>query len=143
MIPEGGMAFICVNVTGGLQQRETVITLTHSVTIGNGFTSMFDSLVHIPWSHNDNNIIMSNLLICLIVGENVDFLIDSNTPLVITPEVSQACLQFRAIDDLIAENPEEVTLTFEMSGQIVGSTTAVITDNDGMCVCVGGGGGDH
>ena len=41
MIPEGGMAFICVNVTGGLQQRETNITLTHSVAVGNGFTSMF------------------------------------------------------------------------------------------------------
>ena len=41
MIPEGGMALICVNVTGGLQQRETDITLTHSVTVGNGFTSMF------------------------------------------------------------------------------------------------------
>ena len=85
--------------------------------------------------------IMSNLLIiCLIIGEKVDFLIDSNTALVITPEVSQACLQFRAIDDLVAENPEEVTLTFEMSGRIVGSTTAIIIDNDGICVCVGGGG---
>jgi hypothetical protein len=55
----------------------------------------------------------------------------------ITPDVSQACLQFRAIDDLVAENPEEVTVTFEMSNQIVGSTTVVITDTDGMCV--GGG----
>lgn len=71
------------------------------------------------------------------LGENVDFLIDSNATFVITPEVSQACLQFRAIDDLVAENPEEVTVTFEMNGQIVGSTTAVIIDNDGMCVCGG------
>ena len=81
-------------------------------------------------------IIMSDLLICLIAGENVDFLIEGNTALVITPEESQACLQFIAIDDPIAENPEEVTLTFEMSGRIVGSTTAIIIDNDGMCVCV-------
>jgi hypothetical protein len=39
-IPEGGMAFICVSVTGSLQQRETDIILTHSVIVGNSFTSM-------------------------------------------------------------------------------------------------------
>lgn len=60
IIPEGGMAFICVNVTGSRQQRETDITLTHLVTVGNGFTSM---LLSGYCSHDD--IIMSNLLMFL------------------------------------------------------------------------------
>ena len=75
------------------------------------------------------------------LGENIDFQIDNATGLVISPEESQACLQFRTIDDLIAENAEEVTITFEMGSQPVGNTTVVITDDDGMYVCGGEGGG--
>lgn len=71
------------------------------------------------------------------LGTNSDFLIDGGATLVITPEASQACLQFTAIDDPIPEDPEEVTITFEMSGQIVGSTTVIIIDDDGMRIlCV-------
>ena len=73
----------------------------------------------------------------LFLGENFDFQIDNDTTFIITPEVSRVCLLFRTIDDLIPENPEEVTVTIEMSGQTVGSTTIVITDTDGMCVGVG------
>lgn len=71
------------------------------------------------------------------LGENYDFQIDNDTTFVIIPEVSQVCLLFRTTDDLIPENPEEVTVTIEMSGQTVGSATIVITDTDSMCVGVG------
>ena len=39
-VPEGGMAFVCVNVTNSEQMREIDIILSFSVTEGNNFTSM-------------------------------------------------------------------------------------------------------
>ena len=46
-VPEGGTAFICVNVTNSGQLREIDIILSFSVTEGNNFTSMFMSQVFI------------------------------------------------------------------------------------------------
>ena len=40
------------------------------------------------------------------------------------------------LDEDIVEDPEDFTVTIEMSGQIIGNTTVVIIDNDGKCVCV-------
>ena len=40
MVPEGGMALFCVNVTNSQQLREIDITLSFSVTEGSNFTSM-------------------------------------------------------------------------------------------------------
>ena len=37
-VPEGGMAFVCINVTNSEQMRETDIILSFSVTEGNTFT---------------------------------------------------------------------------------------------------------
>ena len=49
MVPEGGMTFICVNVTNSQQQRETDLILTYSVTVGNSFTSTLLSIHVIIW----------------------------------------------------------------------------------------------
>ena len=40
-VSEGGMAFVCVNVTNSEQMRETDIILSFSVTEGNNFTIVF------------------------------------------------------------------------------------------------------
>ena len=42
------------------------------------------------------------------------------------------CLQFSVSDDDIVEDPEEITITITMSDLIIGNTTIVIIDNDGM-----------
>lgn len=63
----------------------------------------------------------------------MDFLI-SNEAFVVTPEDLQACLQFIAIDDNIAEDDEELAVTIVAEGQIIGNTTVIIIDNDGMCL---------
>lgn len=73
--------------------------------------------------------LLKNRIISVVAGE--DFMIMNNT-FVITPEVSQACLQFVAIDDTIVEDEEELTLTIVAEGNIIGNVTIVITDNDGM-----------
>ena len=132
-VPETvGIVFVCVNVTNGQQQRETDIILTYSVTEGNSFISM--SLIKFLYSQCYccwpflNSWIPS--------GESQDFLTINDTIFVITPEDSQVCVQFRVIDDDTVEDPEDFTVTIDMSGQIIGNTTVVIIDNDGECVCV-------
>ena len=74
-------------------------------------------------------LLKSKIIISVVAGE--DFMIINNT-FVITPEVSQACLQFVAIDDTIVESDEELTLTIAAEDVTVGNVTIAIIDNDGM-----------
>ncbi len=63
----------------------------------------------------------------------MDFQIN-DTMFVITPEVSQACLQLEALDDSAVEDPEEVIVTIAMDGVLIGNTTIIISDNDGVYI---------
>jgi hypothetical protein len=73
----------------------------------------------------------------ILLGEDEDYRIVNDTMFVITPQVSQVCLQFLIFDDDAIEDPENFTVTIiKRSGQIVGNTTVIIVDNDGECVYV-------
>ena len=62
----------------------------------------------------------------------MDFQILNYTTFIITPDVSQVCLQFVAFDDDSAEDPEQVIVAITMEDVVIGYTTVVITDNDGI-----------
>ena len=67
----------------------------------------------------------------------MDFILN-DTQLIITPDVSQGCLQFEALDDSSVEDTEQVIVTILMgdltSGNII--TIVEITDNDGMAIII-------
>ena len=48
--------------------------------------------------------------------------------------MSEACLNFEALDDDDVEDYEMVTVTIMAEGEVVGNTTISIIDNDGMYV---------
>ena len=67
----------------------------------------------------------------------MDFIL--NTTLIITPDTSQGCLQFEALDDSSIEDPEQVIVTPQMSDLTSGNniyTIVEITDNDGMAIII-------
>ena len=61
----------------------------------------------------------------------MDFILNDTT-LIITPDVSQGCLQFEALDDDSVEDPEQVIVAIAMDDAFIEYTIVVITDNDGM-----------
>ena len=63
----------------------------------------------------------------------MDFILNDTT-LIITPDVSQGCLQFEALDDDSAEDPESVIVAIETDDVFIGYTIVVITDNDGIYI---------
>ena len=54
---------------------------------------------------------------------------------IVTPQDSQVCLQFLIIDDDNIEDSENFTVIIVRSGQLVGTTTVIIEDNDGESAC--------
>ena len=67
----------------------------------------------------------------------MDFILNDTT-LIITPDVSQGCLQFKALDDDSVEDSEQVVM-FTVMGDItniIGLSLVDITDNDGMAIII-------
>ena len=62
----------------------------------------------------------------------------NDTTFIITPDVSQVCLEFEAFDDNSTEDTEQVIVhvAIAMDDVIIGYTIVIITDNDGMAIIV-------
>ena len=67
----------------------------------------------------------------------MDFILNDTT-LIITPDISQGCLQFKALDDNSVEDSEQVIITIVMGDLTIEAliVTVVITDNDGMAIII-------
>ena len=67
-----------------------------------------------------------------------DFMI-VNSSTVIPPGVSEACIQFVAIDDELIEDEEHFSVVVEVGNPndiVYGNTTVTILDNDGILKCM-------
>ena len=67
----------------------------------------------------------------------MDFILNDTT-LIITPDISQGCLQFKALDDSSVEDSEQVIITISTGDLTIGDmmVIVVITDNDGMAIII-------